>query len=189
MSNIISLHCPSISTRGEGVNFRERSGKTGGNPGCRTGGNAGEDSCCWRKVGSFIRAKDLTYSLIFLFPDMLGCAVSTFTLREIFSNSRSAGWEIKRWEGPHNYLFFSRQEGKNVEGRKGEVQATSTLRAWDPPPALLVVRAVVTMGNTSGWLLWPPKAALNLYRKEKLEIALFVHHDLTHLLLTFTNEK
>ena len=64
-------------------------------------------------------------------------------------------------------ICFSRQEGKNVEGRKGEVQATSTLRAWDPPPALLVVRAVVTMGNTSGLLLWPPIAALNLYRKDK----------------------
>ena len=65
-------------------------------------------------------------------------------------------------------FVFSRQEGKNVEGRKGEVQATSTLRAWDPPPALLVVRAVVTMGNTSGLLLWPPIAALNLYKKDKV---------------------
>ena len=31
----------------------------------------------------------------------------------------------------------------------------------------MVVRAVVTMGNTSGLLLWPPIAALNLYRKER----------------------
>ena len=68
---------------------------------------------------------------------------------------------------PSLFVCFFRQEGKNVEGRKGEVQATSTLRAWDPPPALLVVRAVVTTGNTSGLLLWPPIAALNLYRKER----------------------
>ena len=43
-----------------------------------------------RSVVSF-ELKILTNFLIFLFPDMLGCAVSTFTLREIFSNSRSAG--------------------------------------------------------------------------------------------------
>ena len=64
-------------------------------------------------------------------------------------------------------LLYCRQGEKSEEGRKGEALAMSTLKAWDPHPALLVVRAVVTMGNTSGLLLWPPIAALNLYRKEK----------------------
>ena len=58
-------------------------------------------------------------------------------------------WVRRLSIGKDQFVYF-RQEERSEEGRKGGALAMSFLKALDPHPALLVVRAVVTLENTSG---------------------------------------